>query len=41
MNKRMKDRKKEERIQGKLSLDKVPLFRIFIVLEITLPLKFP
>ena len=27
--------------EGKLSLDKVPLFRIFIVVEITLPLKFP
>ena len=37
----MKDRKKEARKEGKLSLDKVPLFRIFIVVEITLPLKFP
>ena len=35
------DRRKEGSKEGKLSLDKVPLFRIFIVVEIALPLKFP
>ena len=36
-----KEGRKEGRIQGKLSLDEVPLFRIFIAALIALPLKFP
>ena len=35
------DRRKEGFKAGKLSLDKVPLSRIFIVVKIALPLKFP